>query len=50
MSLKKHKTKKPQKISPQEKSLLAEIFFKTKFHAYSIFIAMLYTLENKGSC
>lgn len=47
---KKTQNKNPQKISPQEKSLLAEIFFKTKFHAYSIFIVMLYTLENKGSC
>lgn len=49
MSL-KAQNNKPPKISPQEKSLLAEIFFKTKFHDYSIFIVMLNTPENKGSC
>lgn len=45
---KKMQNNEPPKISPQ-KSLLAEIFFKTKFCKYSISIVKLNTLENKGS-
>lgn len=46
---KQNNNKTHQKISPWEKSLLDEIFLKTKFHAYSIFKVVLHTLENKGS-